>query len=208
MIPLRSLDHVVDRKDLHRLLLWPAAYLLEQGAEDLEKAVERLLRLPHIGDHIAGPLPSRNMELTSGRLSVAGCLELLDDLVVVSERVFRSVRDHENGHGVLPLTRRLTAKREEVYGHAARLGGQRVPVSGRVRGDASDIADSRLGIEGKHRQSLPAWLREATAQAVACAGPDQIPVAILHAHGGRHDADLCVMRLADLQWLTGEQGLP
>jgi hypothetical protein len=80
-------------------LLWPAAALLEQGFEDLEKAVERLLRLPHIGDYIAGPFLGRDMELTSGWLSVAGCLELLDDLVVVSERVFLGVRDDENGHG-------------------------------------------------------------------------------------------------------------
>jgi len=64
------------------------------------------------------------MELTSGWLSVAGCLELLDDLVVVSERVFRGVRDHENGHGALLLTRRPTAKREAVYDYA--------PADGRV----------------------------------------------------------------------------
>lgn len=81
---------------------------------------------------------------------------------------------------------------------AARLGGQRVPVSGRARGDAPDIAHPRLSIECKHRQSLPAWLRGTMAQAVACAGPDQIPVAILHEHGSRHDGDLCILRLADL----------
>lgn len=81
---------------------------------------------------------------------------------------------------------------------AARLGGQRVPVSGRARGDAPDIAHPRLSIECKHRQSLPAWLRGAMAQAVACAGPDRIPVAILHEHGSRHDDDLCILRLANL----------
>jgi len=81
---------------------------------------------------------------------------------------------------------------------AARLGGQRVPVSGRVRGDAPDIAHPRLSLEVKHRASLPAWLREAMAQAVACAGPHQIPVAILHEHGSRHDGDLWMLRLADL----------
>lgn len=86
---------------------------------------------------------------------------------------------------------------------AARLGGQRVPVSGRARGDAPDIAHPLLSLEVKHRQSLPAWLHEAMAQAVACASPDQIPVAILHAHGSRHDTDLCVLRLADLERLTG-----
>lgn len=81
---------------------------------------------------------------------------------------------------------------------AGRLGGQRVPVSGRARGDAPDVAHPRLAIECKHRNSLPSWLIDAMAQAEACANPEQIPVAILHAHGARHDADLCVLRLADL----------
>jgi hypothetical protein len=84
---------------------------------------------------------------------------------------------------------------------AARLGGQRVPVSGRVRGDAPDIAHPLLSLEVKHRKRLPAWLYQAMAQAVACAGPDQIPVAILHEHGRRHAADLCMVALADLKSL-------
>ena len=85
--------------------------------------------------------------------------------------------------------------------HGGHLGGQRVPDSGRARGDAPDIAHLRLSIECKHRKSLPAWLLDAMAQAVACAGPEQIPVAILHEHGSRHDGDLCVVRLADLRAL-------
>ena len=88
---------------------------------------------------------------------------------------------------------------------AGRLNGQRVPVSGRARGDAPDIAHPRLALEVKHRKSLPAWLHEAMAQAVACAGKDQTPVAILHEHGGRHDRDLCVLRLVDLQRLIEER---
>ena len=85
---------------------------------------------------------------------------------------------------------------------AVYLGGQRVPVSGRARGTAPDIAHPRLSLEVKHRKSLPAWLHEAMAQAVACAGPGQIPVAILHEHGRRHDGDLCMLRLADLAALV------
>ena len=85
---------------------------------------------------------------------------------------------------------------------AGRLGGQRVPVNGR-RGQP-DIAHPRLALEVKHRQTLPAWLHGAMRQAVACAGPDQLPVAILHKHGGRHDGDLCVLRLADLTALLAE----
>ncbi len=81
---------------------------------------------------------------------------------------------------------------------AARLGGQRVPVSGRQRGDAPDIDHDRLAIEVKHRKSVPAWLTEAMAQATASARNGQMPVAIVHQHGGRHADDLAVLRLADL----------
>ena len=77
-----------------------------------------------------------------------------------------------------------------------RLGGARVPVNGR-RGQP-DIAHPRLALEVKHRKALPAWLQGAMRQATACAGPEQIPVAVLHEHGSRHDGDLCVLRLADL----------
>ncbi len=38
---------------------------------------------------------------------------------------------------------------------AARLGGVRVPVSGRQRGDAPDIAHPTFAVEVKSRASLP-----------------------------------------------------
>ena len=80
---------------------------------------------------------------------------------------------------------------------AGRLGGQRVPVSGRAQGDAPDIGHPRLSLEVKHRESLPAWLREAMAEVAACASREQIPVAIL-----------CVLRLEDLAALleSGARG--
>ena len=81
---------------------------------------------------------------------------------------------------------------------AGRLGGQRVPVSGRGRSDAPDIAHDRLSIEVKHRATLPAWLLDALGQAEAAARDEQLPVAILHAHGRRHGANLCVMSLDTL----------
>lgn len=91
---------------------------------------------------------------------------------------------------------RATWKRTE-RDIAARFGGKRVPVSGRARGDAPDIAHPTLSIEVKHRASLPAWLHDAMAQAAASATPGQTPVAILHEHGARHDGDLCIVRLVD-----------
>lgn len=80
---------------------------------------------------------------------------------------------------------------------AALLGGQRVPVTGRARGDAPDIAHPLLSIEVKHRGTLPGWLTEAVSQAVAAARPGQLPIAVLHAAGSRHDQALVVMRLCD-----------
>jgi hypothetical protein len=87
---------------------------------------------------------------------------------------------------------------------AARLGGQRVPVSGRARGDAPDIAHPRLALEVKHRKTLPAWLLAAMRQVDACAEPAQTPVAVLHQYGSRHAHDLCVLWLADLQSLLDD----
>jgi hypothetical protein len=49
------------------------------------------------------------------------------------------------------------------------LDGQRMPVSGRARGSAPDVAHPWLSIECKHRRSLPGWIREALAQAQSSA---------------------------------------
>lgn len=92
---------------------------------------------------------------------------------------------------------RQTWKQTE-RGIAARMDGQRVPVSGPARGDAPDVAHPRLAIECKHRKALPAWLHDAMSQAVAAAGPEQMAVAILHEHGHRHADDHYLLRLADV----------
>lgn len=80
---------------------------------------------------------------------------------------------------------------------AALLGGRRVPVTGRGRGDAPDVQHAWLSIECKHRASVPAWLTDALAQARAAARPDQLPVAVVHQAGDRHDRALVVLTLAD-----------
>jgi len=80
---------------------------------------------------------------------------------------------------------------------AALLGGRRVPVSGRGRGDQPDIAHPWLAIECKDRATLPAWLLDALDQAEASASAEQLPVAVLHRAGDRHDHALVVLRLAD-----------
>jgi hypothetical protein len=87
---------------------------------------------------------------------------------------------------------------------AARLGGKRVPVTGRARGDVPDVAHEWLAIEVKHRRRLPLWLLAAMVQARASAETGQLPVVVLHQHGQRHDSDLVVMRLADFTTWFGD----
>ncbi len=81
---------------------------------------------------------------------------------------------------------------------AALLGGCRVPVSDRGRGDAPDVAHPYLAIECKHRKSVPRWLLDAMNQATAAARGGQVPAVIIHRHGAHHAGDLVVLRLADV----------
>jgi hypothetical protein len=88
---------------------------------------------------------------------------------------------------------------------AALLGGRRVPVSGRGRGDAPDIAHPWLALEIKDRATLPAWLLDALDQAERSATPTQLPAAVLHRAGDRHDHALVVLRLKDFAaWFGGD----
>ncbi len=90
---------------------------------------------------------------------------------------------------------------------AALVGGRRVPVSGRARGDAPDIAHPWVALEVKDRASLPLWLLDVLAQAEASATPDQLAVAVLHRAGDRHDHALIVLRLgAFVDWCGKDSG--
>jgi hypothetical protein len=87
---------------------------------------------------------------------------------------------------------------------AALLGGRRVPVSGRGRGDAPDIAHPWLALEIKDRATLPLWLLDALDQAERSAAPHQLPAAVLHRAGDRHDHALVVLRLHHFRdWFLG-----
>jgi hypothetical protein len=91
---------------------------------------------------------------------------------------------------------------------AALLGGRRVPVSGRGRGDQPDIAHPWLSLEVKDRATRPLWLLDALDQAERSATPAQLPVAVLHRAGDRHDHALIVLRLgAFVDWF-GDAGAP
>jgi Holliday junction resolvase len=75
------------------------------------------------------------------------------------------------------------------------LGGRRVPVSGRTRGDCPDVEHSTLSIECKSRKKLPAWIEDAIEQAEACARDGQLPLMVLHQDGQRYQNALIVTRL-------------
>ena len=80
---------------------------------------------------------------------------------------------------------------------AARLGGRRVPITGRQRGDVPDVEHPAFAVEVKSRKTLPTWLRNAMAQAIAAQRGAQLPVVILHENGGHHADDLVLVRFAD-----------
>ena len=98
---------------------------------------------------------------------------------------------------------------------AAALGGQRVPITGRQRGDAPDVEHPTLAIEVKRRtrarDQLQAWVMEAMAQAEASAataqertGAVKTPVVVIEqTRWGHANEYYAVLRLNDLAELVG-----
>ena len=83
-----------------------------------------------------------------------------------------------------------------------------MPVSGRGRGDAPDVAHLSLAIEVKSRKRLPAWLEGAVCQAEASVKDDRVPMVVLHQDGRRYAECLVVLRLKDFvgYCLKGDKG--
>ena len=88
---------------------------------------------------------------------------------------------------------------------AKKLGGERVPVSGRQRGAAPDCtsAGGLLSVEVKDRKALPKWISEAMEQAIAGQRENQIPIVVLHERGMRANDNLVMIRLGDWVDLFG-----
>lgn len=85
------------------------------------------------------------------------------------------------------------------------LGGRRVPVTGRQRGDTPDIEHEALSIEVKSRKSLPAWLMGALSQAQAASKNGKMPVVVLHQDHTPYTESLVLLRLSDfVDYLKGE----
>lgn len=77
------------------------------------------------------------------------------------------------------------------------LGGVRVPVTGRARGSAPDVAHPAFAIECKYRTRRPALLDEAMRQAKASVRGEQLPIVIV---GQKHEdirRALVVIELGD-----------
>lgn len=84
---------------------------------------------------------------------------------------------------------------------AARLGGRRVPVPGRQRGETPDIEHDWLSLEVKQRRALPAYLHDGMRQAQASRKPGQLPMVVLHQAGRRYDdAYVCLCLKDFVEW--------
>ena len=78
------------------------------------------------------------------------------------------------------------------------LGGQRIPITGRQRGETPDIEHATLSIEVKSRKSLPAWLLKALNQAQAASKDGKkMPVVVLHQDHALYAHSLVVLKLKD-----------
>ncbi len=85
---------------------------------------------------------------------------------------------------------------------AKHLGGTRRGHLGGV-----DVTTDWLAVECKHRQTLPTWLTAAMQQAQRHAAMSQLPIVVLHEHGGKHADNLVVMRLGDFREWFGDVGM-
>ncbi len=89
---------------------------------------------------------------------------------------------------------------------AAILGGRRIPVSGRGRGDNPDIEHPRLSVEVKSHASFPAWLESALRQAEFSATEGKTPAVVLHRDRRPYRDALVVVRLGEFAELVGSAG--
>ena len=73
------------------------------------------------------------------------------------------------------------------------IGGKRVPITGRQRGDVPDIKHNWLSVEVKLRMRIPAWIKNGIDQAEKSAVGHQMPVLIIREKFQKiDDAIICI----------------
>jgi hypothetical protein len=95
----------------------------------------------------------------------------------------------------------MTAWKNTERAIASIVGGKRVPITGRQRGDVPDIDHDNYSIEVKHRKKLPSWIQDAMDQAIQSSRGNKAPIVILHEHGKRHDNDYVIISLKNFNLL-------
>ncbi len=85
------------------------------------------------------------------------------------------------------------------------LGGRRNIDS---KGSAAvDVLHPAFAVECKTRKDCPQWLLGAMQQARRAAMAGQLPIVVLHPHGGLYADDLVIVRLTDfVDWFGGNPG--
>jgi len=83
------------------------------------------------------------------------------------------------------------------------IGGERIPITGRQRGDVADIKHNWLSVEVKYRKKLPDWIKDAMSQAKAAQRGGRMPVVIMCEKGEEIGKAWIMCELGDFRdrWL-------
>ena len=93
----------------------------------------------------------------------------------------------------------MTAWKNNERMIAKYIGGERVPITGRQRGDAPDIKHHWLSVEVKLRMRIPAWIKNGIDQAEKSAVGHQMPVLIIREKFQKADDALICMTLKEFR---------
>ena len=93
----------------------------------------------------------------------------------------------------------MTAWKDNERMIAKYIGGERVPITGRQRGDAPDIKHNSLSVEVKLRQRIPAWIKNGIDQAEKSAIGHQMPVLIIREKFQKIDDAIICMTLKEFR---------
>jgi hypothetical protein len=100
---------------------------------------------------------------------------------------------------------RMTNYKQHERKTAALLGGKRnIDSKGTA---AADVSHPAFSVECKTRRQFPGWLLGAMQQARRAAQAGQLPIVVLHPHGGLYADDLVIVRLSDfVDWFGANGG--